>query len=263
MVTSKELTEALKRTAEEVEDTLGTVVNLAPMNLDRVREVNLPASLEEARARLMNVAGMAVATEDDFRAAEMVLRDLATLSKRAEATRKERAAPVDAEKKAIQDLYMPVIRQVDDARHNLETRMLTFRRQENAAREALEAKLRAEKEAEAEAARKASDEAFAAGDLDTAADKAIEAYQAAAPMLPSRSAITPSSGISSRKRWVVEDADVDLVALIRAASKNPKAYSAFLTPNLTALRQRAQQQGDSFDVPGVKPRREEGLTVRG
>lgn len=263
MATSKELTEAAASVALEGEVIPGGEA-LSAQPAANARDVNLPASLEAARVEIMALEKLTeIKSEDDFRVGELALVEIAKFAARVETTRVARAAPVNQEKQAIQDLYMPVINAAKGLRSRLEGNMVAFRRAEAEARQRVEREAAAAREAEAEAKRREADEALRAGNIEAAQTAHLEAFEISAPMIPSRGAITPSAGISARKRWVVEAGDVDRVALIRAAAANPEAYAAFLEPNYTALRQRAQQEADAFAVPGVTPRQLEGLAVRG
>lgn len=216
-----------------------------------IRDVNLPATLVEARDKALKDAGaLVIRDEESFRLAEIAYTDLKTIERRVESTRQQVMRPILEDQRAVQELYQPSVNALATAAKELGQRIAKFREDAAAAaREAAALLARQQREA-AEAARQASQEAMRAGDVEAAQDHVLEAWQLDAPILPPR-VMGMSSGLSTAKGWKVDD-EVDLLALVKAAAANPEAFLSYVSPNLVALRARARADKERFNVPGVR-----------
>lgn len=110
-------------------------------------------------------------------------------------------------------------------------------------------------EAAAIQARQAADQAVAQAATVAAAAEEAEVHQAVVAQAPK------SAGISTRGKWTVEEADVDMAALVAAAAKD-NGLLIYLLPDMKRLRQFATMMKDKAVVPGVKFTEEKILNVR-
>lgn len=181
----------------------------------------------------------------------------------------------DAHKAAVaeRDKY---VKPIDAAIGGLKNRMLAWREQEQAkreaeARKAQEAAEKAERErraAEAKAAEEAAAKAAEEGDLDAAAAAQEEAQAiVAAPIITTTTTVaapvTKPAGISIPGKYVADLADA--AAFVRHVLATPDL--AHLIPQMAAVAQsemneRARRQEKLFNVPGWKPRFVETISAR-
>lgn len=197
------------------------------------------AALQEGDAHLRKVVSAWNARQEEI-AAE-------ARRKQAEIDRQEREA---ADKKR---------REAEEAQRQAQEEAAA--RQREADRLAQEATSKKQREAAAaaqEQARKAAEAAAAASQVvETVAAEAEEAevHQAVVAQAPK------SAGISTRGKWTVEEADVDMAALVAAAAKD-NGLLIYLLPDMKRLRQFATMMKDKAVVPGVKFTEEKILNVR-
>lgn len=222
------------------------------------------------------------------------LRNIATGLKRLDERRKELTRPMDETKSFVVSLFdAPKTRlqdgeshlrklvknfmdaeaaRVAEERRKLEAQQAEERRQaaerqriadeEARAKQAEAERLRQEAEAgNAEAVAAAEEAEAEAQEAAGAAQEAAEVAEVAeithAPVVQAAKA----SGVATRSKWVVKEADVDMLALVKAAAEDPKLL-IYLLPDMTRLRQYVTMMKGEAKVPGVTFREESVLSVR-
>lgn len=227
----------------------------------------LVAEVKSNTEQVTTAAGsLVIDSPEMYELAGEQLREIKTVQKRIDETRKSMTKPLDDSKKAIMDFFRPFADAADKAESDLKRKMLGFQDEQRRVREAAERAARAEREAAERAAeelRRQADAAVEAGD----ADKALEAELAAetvvmeatlaAPVAP---AAPKAAGIATRDNWVAEV--TDFAALVKAAAERPDLV-ALLLPNDKALNQMAKALKEAGSVPGVRFYNDPVISARG
>lgn len=253
----------------------------------RVAESRRSAAAVVAAARELSVS-----TADEAERASGILRDLATVRKRADSERKALTQPYRAHVEQINAQYREPTSMLDEADGMIRAKVQGFlaeqermraerqaridaeaaeqRRRDEAEREAQAAAARAQHERwareqaerEAEAARTgAREDAERAAAAKAAADAMAELERAReiAPLpvrhVPTVEPVKPSAGIAVKRPWTFEVVDPQRV---------PRE---FLTVDerliRRVMREEMRAHGEPLPIPGVRFYQQEGLSVRG
>lgn len=81
-------------------------------------------------------------------------------------------------------------------------------------------------------------------------------------VLPSSKPTTKQTGASTSIRWKVDEANVNLLELVKAAAADPDRYLAFLKLDLPAVNGVARSLKDKCKIPGVPVVQDRGMSFR-
>lgn len=231
--------------------------------------LNIPAPQDPAltggQAALAMSENYVVCDAESYEMAGAEVRRIAGVVKKLEELRLSITRPMDEAKAKVMDLFRSPITQYGSARERIETKMLTFRREEERARRAREEEQRraAEQEQRAREAKllAEAEEAQKAGDQERA-QRALE--EAATPPPPPPVVLQEApkaAGTSVRQVWKAECTDLD--ALIKAAAAGHQLARACLVADVKVLGAQARALKDGFKVPGIRVWPEDVLAARG
>lgn len=167
-------------------------------------------------------------------------------------------------------------REQELARQREQERLADIARREQARQREEAARVEAKAQADAEAIRKQAAEAKAAGDagraaqLETRAEAKVEAganraaaintMADAAPIAPILAAAPKMGGAHETARWGADpDEPIDMALLVPFIAANPM-YLNLLKPDTTAINALARSLRENFKIPGIKAKKEIGLT---
>ena len=219
-------------------------------------------AMVEANAVLDNAKEIVVTDQGQYEYCADALKDIKSKSRDLEDERKKITVPIDAAKKAIQDLFRRPKEALIEAESILKKAMIIYtdkqekkRREEQAKLEAKAAVDRKKKEDQAEEWRKKEEDLRAEGkddQADKAADKAdereVEAEQVIAPVAAPK--VDKVAGLSYKDNWFAEVADFALL---------PDTYKL---PDMVKLNKQAKATKDSVPVPGIVFKKERILVSR-
>ncbi len=263
-----------------------TTADLTERESEQIEHARLSAAAIVARAHDLAVEDAAQAER-----AGGILRDLASVRKRAETERLELTKPLRDKRAAIDANYKAPSAMLDEADKVIRGKLLAYQREQarlakieqdrldaeaerqrladEAAREAEAAEARAQQEAWATRQRELAEAAIAAGDAELA-EAAKAAGQAADAMadlerarsiapLPVRAVpvvATPErqEGIATKRRWTYE---------IVEPTEVPRGYLKLDEQAIRYEMHRQIKKGKAPELPGVRFYQEEGLSVRG
>ncbi len=252
--------------------------------------------IEQARGSAAAVVAAAhdltVENAEQAERAGGILRDLATVRKRAETDRKALTEPYRAHTQAVNDQYREPSRMLDEADKVIRAKMLTYqgtqeriraerqaeldriaaeqRARDEAERTRLAAEAREQREAwEAEAAARnahaaghATDETLASAAAAEAAASAMAELERAREIAPlpvrpveTVAAPKPSAGIAVQRPWTFEVTD---------PSEVPREHLTVSEQSIRqAMREDVRAGREPSPIPGVRFYRDERLAVRG
>lgn len=181
--------------------------------------------------------------------AAVELAKIKAVAKKIDADRKELTKPLDDEKSKVMDYVRPYTSALERAEAEFKRALLAYEQEQSRKRQLAEAeeaeRLRKQQEALAKRAEKAE-----AGGHEEKAETLRDQAAAAVYVAPPPVAAPPKvSGLSSRKTYSVEVAN--LMELVKAVAEG-RAPLKYLSADMKVLNTIAGAMKEDFSVPGVK-----------
>ncbi len=255
------------------------------ITLTEAETASISANCGAAAAVVAAAHDLTVESAEQAERASGILRDLATVRKRAESARKELTQPYRQHERQINDQFREPSAMLDEADGVIRSKVLAYQREQErvraerqreldriaaeqrAADEAERARLAAEARAQREAWEAAQAKAKASDD-EAAAEAARQAAEAMAQLERAReiaplpvhavqtaAPVKPSEGVAVKRWWRFE---------IKYPESVPRAYLVVDAEAIRrVMREDVRAGRDPQPIPGVRFYRDERLAVRG
>ena len=198
----------------------------------------------------VGVLEVTTATEND--AAAAVLGEIKGRAKDMDALRRSMTRPLDESKKAIMELFRPIVEQLGEAEQHVKGAMIGFHQQEERRLAEERAAVEVERQRLADEASRAMDEGRVA-DAVVAAEDSLTVPEP--PKAPAR-----AKGTSTQTTWRAEVVDLPALVLAIATGDAPISLIKPDQSTIDALARATKQEGVVF--PGVRFSKEVSMRAR-
>lgn len=208
-------------------------------------EITTEAQKDTSRALeiLDQTASISIVTLQDYEGAAGLMKKVKARIREIEEIRKGQTRPLDESKRAIMDFFREPIKRLSDAKAKLNTVMVTWADEQEAARRKEEARLQEEARRKAEIENvKKEIEAEEAGDPEPVEEITVPAVKVA-------STVPKSRGSHIRETWSAQVASLRELITAIVAGKVPLQA---VVPDMAFLNGQARLLKDDLDIPGVQ-----------
>lgn len=199
-----------------------------------------------AENALLVAKSLVITTPDQLDYAAVQLKAVKAKYNELEATRKSMTAPIDQAKKRIMDFFRAPLGFLEDAERILKNAIATYQREQEIARQKLEAQMQERQRKEREKLEQRAENAEAKGQTEKAAALRDTAASVPTPVLAPMSA---PAGVSTRDNWKAEVFDK---AMLLAAVLDGVVPGEAILINEQYLNARARVDKAGLKIPGVK-----------